>query len=513
MTLNKNAFYRQEFFLNFLFVLFAGTTLFTRLQVFFSCNLNIIDTDQAFMWAGARDYSNGLFHEPRYYGQDYNTFMEGLFAVPLLWLRVPVYIAVPLATHFISLFPFLFTASYLFFKQKKVQALLVLSVILCLPVEYDLINSLPRGFVTGVFFTSFFIVNILNPADRRFIVINTLLAVTGYFVNPSSMLVSAPFLLYLFLHHYRSRWYYVITLACLAMALPLHLLFNRFYLIHPDYVKNDIHYRLSTDFLWINLSHLDERFAHVSFFVANNSLLLILTLLVLAFFLYLRNKKAFFCFLVFVVVLFFSFCLGKTLEGTTWVYMSYSRVYLGIPMFICLFLSVFSIKIKNMLLPVLMIPLLFATYKLASMNKTLSVYYERKEDWVGVRLIPLKGAMEVIDFYKKVCDQNKAPFLLVSHEFWLNTFLAYGGPAIYKDYPATQETWYEKRYWVREGNKNKVIEKLILISADYNLDKRIPGTGQFNIQRLDDYGLMLITNNQLPTGDLIDHVNTFEHRE
>ena len=78
--------------------------------MFFWYNLEYIDTDQPYMWLGAVDFSQGLFYEPRYYGQSYNTFMEALFAVPLLWFTVPVYVAVPVATHIISAFPFLFTA-------------------------------------------------------------------------------------------------------------------------------------------------------------------------------------------------------------------------------------------------------------------------------------------------------------------------------------------------------------------------------------------------------------------
>ena len=43
-----------------------------------------------YMWNGARDFANGNFYEPRYYGQDYNTYMEALFAVPFMLIGFPV---------------------------------------------------------------------------------------------------------------------------------------------------------------------------------------------------------------------------------------------------------------------------------------------------------------------------------------------------------------------------------------------------------------------------------------
>ena len=128
------------------------------------------------MWLGAKHYSQGLFYEPRFYGQDYNTMMEALFAVPFIKMGMPVYYAVPLATHLIALVPFLFTAIYLFLKQKKEAAVFVLAVLLCMPTGYDIMNAIPRGFVTGIFFTSLFIINVLNPKQYVFILINIWMA-------------------------------------------------------------------------------------------------------------------------------------------------------------------------------------------------------------------------------------------------------------------------------------------------------------------------------------------------
>ena len=44
-----------------------------------------VDDDQSIMWYGAVEMSQGRFHEPCFYGQNYNTMLEGFVAIPLLW--------------------------------------------------------------------------------------------------------------------------------------------------------------------------------------------------------------------------------------------------------------------------------------------------------------------------------------------------------------------------------------------------------------------------------------------
>jgi hypothetical protein len=503
---------RRDLFLNSIFILFVLTVLFIRGFIFFNYNIKILDTDQFFMWLGASDYAKGLFYEPRYYGQDYNTFMEGLFSVPLLRLKVPVYYAVPIATHFIFLFPFFFTAFYLFCKQKKIQAILVLAIILCMPVHYDLLNSLPRGFVTGLFFTSFFITSILNPFNLRLLALNTTLSVLGYFVNPNSLLVSAPFLFYIFLHQYKNRKYYFVTFSCLLLVVPFYLFFNQFYITHNDYIKNDLQYRLSTDFFWINISNLDQKFAHISFLFARNSLLLLFTLLIFGFVLYRGNRKAFHAFLALLATILGSFCMGKTLEGAPWVYISFSRMYLGIPLAICLFVACVEIKESILLVPFCLLTFLFSGYKLYNADSSLAYEYQHK-NWFGVYLMKFDESLHIIDFYKTVCRENGADFILASTGNYLKPMVIYGGPATDEHYPETQETVWEKRYWVREKNKNRVIERFIVLAHDANLDIRMNRKGKYEIRRLDNFGLMLVTNNKLPMGEFIEHMKTFEYRD
>jgi hypothetical protein len=493
---SKISFYNKNYFLNILFFIFIALILITRIRLFLDVNLQWIDSDQPFMWIGARDYAKGLFYEPRFYGQNYNTFMEPFFSVPLIWVNIPVYFALPIATHFIFLFPFLFTASYLFQKQKKENALTVLAIVLCMPVAYDILNCIPRGFVTGLFFTSFFVLSFFNPHSIRFVVINTLMATIGYFVNPNSTIVSVPLFVYLFLHNYRNTEFYLAGGICLLFVYPLHLFFNQFYISHPTYVIYGLNYNISWAAFTDNISHLDQAFEHVSFFIEGSSIILIAVLILLPFTLFKQDRKLFYAYLGFVFIILFSFFSGKVREGAAWPFYSYSRMYLGIPIVISLLTS--NIHLSRKCLSIILIPavLFFSGYKLFNFKKSIA-YHLDESRWLGVHLAPLPTVLDAILVYKNFCKNNGTDRMIISNGFWLATYLDYGGPAVLDDFPKTEETNSERRFYVREENKNKTFEKFVLISSKPDLDKLLPEPNGFEIKRLDDYGVFLIENNRM----------------
>lgn len=505
------SFKNGSFFVNLLFWLFFLLVIFIRVAIFMKLNLVFTDTDQPFMWLGATDYSKGYFHEPRFYAQDYNTFFEALVAVPLIWMGVSSYKAVTIATHFLFLFPFLFPSFYLFYKRKKIQALIILGLLICESAEYDLLNSLPRGFVSGLFFTSFYILSLLNPYRLNLLAFNVVMAMIGYFVNPNSVLVSAPFIFYVFLHHYKNFGFYKKIVPLAFLLIPLYFLFDYFYQIHPDYIKHGIEYRISTAFFWDNIKNLDDRFIHIAYFYENNLPSVLLVLMVVLVFLIRHNKKAAWSFLIFISVILFSFCTGKTLEGFTWVYVSYSRMYLGIPVFISLFIALIQFKTNKWLITLSIIPLCFGIYKIVSVEKLVAPQHSTVPQ-IGVRLVKLEDALGSIQFYSEMCKKYEVPLLMVSKDFWLKSMLVYGGPSVDAFYPLTYEIKDDKRYWVRAGLKNKVFERFLLISEDFNIDKKIPGSKHYQIESVDGYGLVLVKNNDLTTFEFAQLVDAFEPR-
>ena len=496
---------------SFLFFVFLALILLTSILLFFSVNINCIDSDQPFMWAGATDYAKGFFYEPRFYGQDYNSFLEPLFAVPLLWCKVPVYYALPIATHVLFLFPFLFTAIYLYAKHKKEQALVVLSVLLCMPVAYDIINALPRGFISGLFFTSFFVLSFINPRNLKFVTLNSLMACMGYFINPNSVIVAAPLLAYLFFINYRHKKYYIVSGLSLLSCIPLYFIFDRFYLLHPDYVVYGLNYSFGLNYFQINISHLDEAFEHISFFMEGRSVILILILLLIPILLYKNNRAAFYAFLIFYLVVLVSFFSGKVREGSPWPFYSYSRMYLGIPLVIGLFSSLINFNSSRIMVLLITLVFLFTGLKFYRFNKDIA-YHSEERHWVGVHLVPLKTILGTLKTYKEIAEKNHVDRFLISNGFWLNTYVNYGAQAVYPDFPTTQETNSERRYWVREANNNKVYERFVFVSAVFAIAKQFDTKKACEVQALDDYGLLLVQHNTLTTSDFIKLVKENESK-
>lgn len=479
------------------FWLFALLLLVVRARVFLQFNSLYIDTDQPNLWLAAKDFAKGMFYEPRYYGQSYNTCMESLFALPLMAMNVPVYYAVPIATHIIFLFPVFFTAFFLYAQKRIWHATLVLALFLCFPTSFDLLTSLPRGFITGLFFNSFFVVSVMYPQRLPMLGINTFLAVLGYFVNQSAILVSAPFLFYIFLHNYRRPGYYTITFLALLSYIPFYFLFDRFYENHPDYVVHEVYFETKLKYFMQSFDNLDQRFAHVSPFVENNCFSLLVLIGLAGVLLWQSSKKGFAAFVLFLLILLVSFANLRTTDGSTWIFFSLSRVYLGIPMALSLFLCLQPIeKPKPWGLPLLAIPLIFTAWKSYTFEKDMTRNL-RLYDWFHITAMKLDDVISDVNDFKNICRQHKANALFVSNSFWQHTILAYAAPALDKHFPRTELINGDRRYWVRNESPEKVFPRFLLVSGYGDLEKWVQPTDSFHLEPIDHQCIYLVRANRL----------------
>ena len=176
------------------------------------------------------------------------------------------------------------------------------------------------------------------------VLINIVLATIGYFVNPNSVVVSAPFLVFAAWHHRQVRRIILMAGTLLVTSVSLYFLFNHFYVLHPDYIQNPITLDISTGYFYDNIAHLDERFGHISLFVEQKSWSVLALIVVMGLVLWRHGGKGVAAFSVFLAVLLFSFCVEKTAGGAPWVYISYSRMYLGIPLFLALGLGMADLR-------------------------------------------------------------------------------------------------------------------------------------------------------------------------
>lgn len=485
-----------------LFLLFAGLVAFQTL-VYFEYNLKWIDTDQFFMWTGVYDFAAGHFYEPRYYGQNYNTFLEALVAVPFYKMGLPVYQALPLATNLLFLFP-IFTSVVILYRAGKIwHALTFLCIILCMNSAYFLLNSLPRGFVTGLFFCSFFLKSFLNPNHKGWLVSNTAAGVLAYFVNPNSLVLTVPLLTYLFFMNFRHRWYYWWTGAAALLFLPFDYFFNHFYRLHPDYIKTELIMDFGLRYLSENLTDLSRAFAQITPFTEQKVIWLVsLTGLITAGLILQKRKQLVLAFCSLLIFLLVSMTLGKTRDGGVWVYLPFSRMYLGIPLVLAFFVSTLDLN-KKLLLILIPLSVLNLSVNLQKHVEQFKWHYE-PQNWNALSLISLESALDTRAFYGAKCKEQKADFLLVSHRFWAVNPICYGGKPLDENYPETMETKWDKRYMVRNKYENKVIPRFILISTTYDIADKLGQHSAFEITKLDDYGLALITNNTLPLNQFIE---------
>jgi hypothetical protein len=116
-------------------------------------------------------------------------------------------------------------------------------------------------------------------------------------------------------------------------------------------------------------------------------------------------------------------------------------------------------------------------------------------------------------FYKDSCTGDESKLLMISGRFWLSTHIGYGGPAVDDDYSPTELMNTERRHRVKETNKDKVIDRFILISIRYDFETKVSPCRDFNIRKLDDYGMSLVTENRVKTAAFIEVVNEVEERD
>ena len=60
-----------------------------------SITMGYASDDLTVVWMAARDYAQGIFHEPFFYGQDYGVMLEALLAAPFVRLGADPAVAVP----------------------------------------------------------------------------------------------------------------------------------------------------------------------------------------------------------------------------------------------------------------------------------------------------------------------------------------------------------------------------------------------------------------------------------
>jgi len=112
------------------------------------------DNDQLVLWDAADDMRHGIFREPCFYGQAYNPLVEPLFALPLIFLRFPYRIALALISGLLGFLPYALLGWACFIRKQYIACGFACIFLLWLPIEFQVITSIPRGFIPSCAFAS-----------------------------------------------------------------------------------------------------------------------------------------------------------------------------------------------------------------------------------------------------------------------------------------------------------------------------------------------------------------------
>jgi hypothetical protein len=348
---NKAAYRKNQWVFGYLLLLLIAD----RAVSLWNFGFLYTDIDQTVMWNGAMDYSMGIFREPFFYGQDYNFMLEALLAVPLIWVGVPVYKALPIVTAVLSVVPFIALAFFFRKRNHILWAYLSLAVPVLLPAEYGFITNISRGNVQAHLFVPLLLIPFFEPDKLRNVALLYIASALCLLANQSSIIIVAPVFLRVYVHQYKSRSFYIKSLWIIPFA-ALYFLAKYYYVLHPEKILLKMSGLKPQLYLLLTNLKYDELFNHVFPLVSHwgNLYLVILPILIIAA-LASKNTKAFIFTASATAILCLSLTIPKahTLYEGAGIFYHSSRFYILLAM--VLILSLFLL-IKN--LPAGRIPVL-----------------------------------------------------------------------------------------------------------------------------------------------------------
>ncbi|WP_417592697.1 hypothetical protein [Owenweeksia hongkongensis] len=351
-----------------LFGLFLAILLIDRIVALVNFGFVYTDIDQTVLWNGLLDYSQGIFPEPFFYGQPYNYMLESLVAVPLYWMNIPVYIAMPMTTSFIVLLPFIVLA-FLFFKTKKhFWAFLTLALPILLPVEFNFLTSLSRGFVQAFLFLPLLYIPLFYPQKKGSVTLLYITSALCFIANQSSALFIAPVFLFVFTYHYKSLLFYIKALLVLPI-LFLDYLAKEFYTSHSERIVHPhANVGFSLDTFWESLKTYDH-FENLFPFFSSWGIVYPLLFILLAVIGYRKSlkKEALFSAAAFLMLM-VTFAIPKVQErhDEADIFFTPSRLFIVLPILLIISLFMVFKKSKNayrLTLPLLALTVVFMILK------------------------------------------------------------------------------------------------------------------------------------------------------
>ncbi len=462
------------------------------------------DSDQVVMWCGVRDFSSAQFHEPAYYGQNYNSMLEAALASILFKWVSPVH-ALPLVTSFLALFPYFLISSISYLKKQRVQACIIASIPLLLPPEYDMMTSMPRGFVTGIFFAAVGSIAVYYPEKKWGFFLFALLSMIGIYLNPNGILMTLPAGILLLFTNYKNRFFYVYALAgAIIGALPI-LYTRHFYQLHAEYiVHGQWELEFSVEYLKQGFLELDRTFAYVIpgyWYQGWLIFLILITCATILFYQKGRLKAIALYLLFFFLVLILG--VNKIYDGDETVFYHYSRMFLALPLSIALFIPFIKIKQWKPVTGITVIlAFSFFIYKTQLLEESILTAVRNAENGT-ITIIKVDELKDDCNRINAVCKQYDVNLVMIV-DLWADNFINYGCQACDETFPATLYPKNDRRTWRLQEEKDKVSRTIVLLDKSEQIKSVAEDPAAKDLELVSVGNRMyLLKNNALTTIELI----------
>jgi hypothetical protein len=497
----KNFFYKHRFRILFCFLLLLNCVDRWRLMDQFT--FRYVDDDQSIMWYGAKEFGEGNFREPFFFGQNYNTMVESLFAVPLIKAGVSYPVALTTIMSFFTFLPYLIIALLLFKRKKEITALAALSVPLLLSPQFGMATAISRGCATGIFFGSFAFIALFTQHKWRFLVFG-FFSVLGLFGSQNAAVILFPAGVWLLIENYRDKKFYLQNFIGAVPAAMIWFFAQRFYQLHPEYIVHPA-WNLDYDLGRIRPAVWNSVFGYVIPVFWNLALLLFPMLIALCVMLFRQQEKAAAWGLAAgIAFIFFSLGINKIHDGYDTVFYSSARMFIAIPLLFALFISKLNIsKIRPVVFQLLLlVPLCVFVVKFiiapAAVHREVGEKTEHNMYVEDISVLRARCAA-----IRSIAEKNNVT-LVVAGKHFTKHLVAYGCPCLEEKLPPVIEPELDRRTWLLKEEEDKVKENVLFISfTGDNLTARMknyPGLLRLSADPL----VLMLKDNKLKTGALLD---------
>lgn len=433
-----------------------------------------VGSDDAIFWNVAADIAKGDLHEPFLYGQNYNPALESLLAVPLLWCGMSPFKAFPIITSLLALLPFLAFGYYHMRRREFAQAVIITGVPLLLPVEFGLMTTISRGFVTGIaVLAALPTVLSIRSAVVRDVTLGTLLSF-AVAINPNALVPGVP----LFVHYaLSSRTPVRSALRSMLGAIPPMIalfLAMRFYAMDPDRIIHRLDdWRLV--FYWkglpIGLQQLDRHFSWTTpvwWPTGHVIIWMVLGVLITAL---IRRNRALACALgSMLVLILFSFGFTKVHDGFEHPIFPFSRMFLALPLVLswALARSSFSPRMGRLVLAGMLVAAPLYTAIKWHGSPAIITRWMQDQEALPVKEIDSRSIQRDLASLRAIIADRPVDLMIFLREPALHhsMLLAYGAAAVDPGLPPTLFMGKDRRIWRRREETTAVRTNVLIIGGD-----------------------------------------------